>query len=59
MGLQRPPPGAERRATLAEIKQWFREAGGVPERVPTPERLITAANAMRKMLNLTPFELAR
>ena len=55
MGLNRPPPDAPYQATISEIKDWFRQNGGRPEKVSTDKRLVTAANDLRRVLKLKPF----
>jgi hypothetical protein len=62
-GFKRPaplPPEAFTKggpATIAEIKTWFTEAGGNANVIPTDERLVKAANALRAALKQPLFEV--
>lgn len=45
-------------ASLEVIKSWFRTGGGDPDVIPAQARLLTAVNALRRLMMLPPFEVA-
>jgi hypothetical protein len=63
-GFMRPPvsrPEAFEKGgpvTVAQLRAWFREAGGDPDVIPTTERLLKSANSLRLLMKLPPLEVA-